>query len=765
MKIFVFILFTFIAGCLGAQTTGKIVNTAREPVGYANVVFSTKADTSFLAGTITNEKGIFVVPEIAYNRQDEIQVRISCLGYQTQQINFSGLGKEAIVLQEDTLILDEVVVKASKQPYKMEQGVLSANVENSPLSRLGTANDVLGKLPLVTGKDGAFTVFGKGTPLIYINRRKVRDKSELMLLTSKEIKEITIQTTPDTEYDATVGAVIQITTLRPEGEGWSGSLYTLAGQGAYFNGFVSASLNYRVKKWDFFISSAYNRDNRKNRSEQQQAFKFDGREVKYASLQKQHIQGNNYFPALGINFMPNAHHSLGVSYKGVFAHTTLPSTLDITTLSYQATNAAYQKQTSLNKNDNHQHVFNGYYSGRWNDRFQLDITADAVTGAQELAQHTSFEGETNAPIHIASEASFDVYSGKVVMEYTPTVGTFRWGAEYIHTSFAQSYHIDRTDLGLNDESNQSLQNRFSAFASYRTRMNAWRLNAGLRYEHIKGRYYSTETLRKDQSPEYNYFFPSLSLSYEPTGYQMTLSYLPRITYPSYTQLRNFAQYVSPFIYESGNPDLKSVLRHVAQLSFMWKNLLVMSSYSLSKRTIYPLMYVHENQPVILRVYDNLSTMNTANLVASYSLEVGIWKPAWEVGVSKQWLKMARLTYNTPRWNYTWQNSFTLPLGYTLRIDFVGSSKGHGRLSYYNKHSASLDVNLSKSFGLWDVRLDVNDLLRTAGQRWDTLFDSIRWSEDKYYDSRSIQISLSFRFNSTNQRYKGQTENDEINRIH
>lgn len=764
MRSFVFLLFVFIAGNLSGQTTGKIVNTAQEPVEYANVVFSTQADTLFLAGTITNEKGIFVVPETMYNRPEEILVRISCLGYRTEEIPFSAWNREAIVLQADVRELEEVVVKAVKQPYQMEEGVLSADVKNSPLSRLGTANDVLGKLPLVTGKDGAFTVFGKGTPLIYIDHRRVRDPSELMLLPSEKIKEITVQTTPDAEYDATAGAVIRITTLRPRGEGWSGSVYTLAGQGLYFNGFVSASLNYRIKKWDFFVSGAYNRDNRENRSDQQQSFIYDGRELAYASQQKQHIQGNNHFPEAGVNFKPNNRHSLGVSYKGIFARTTLPSTLDITTLSYQAPPTVYQKQASLNKNDNHQHVFNGYYSARWADRFLLDITADAVTGAQDLSQCTSFAGNTNAPIHIASDASFDVYSGKVVMEYTPSAATFRWGAEYIYTSFAQSYHIDRTDLGLDDQANQSLQNRFSAFASCRTRINAWRLNAGIRYEHIKGRYYSNDILRKEQSPEYNYFFPSISLSYEPKSCRMTLSYIPRITYPNYTQLRNFAQYVSPFIYESGNPDLKPVLRHVAQCSFLWKNLLIMSSYSLNKRTIYPLMYVHENQPVILRVYANLNTMHTANFVASYALAIGIWKPAWEAGVTKQWLETAGLAYHTPRWTYKWQNRFTLPLGYSLRLDLVGYSKGHSRLSYYDKHSVSLDVNLSKSFGPWDVNLDVNDLLRTAGQRWNTQYNAIRWREDKYYDSRSIQISLSFRFNATDRRYKGQTDNDELNRI-
>ena len=764
MKTFIFFIFISFTGNLFCQTSGKIVNSHKEPVEYANVVFSNRSDTLFLAGTITNEKGIFILPEINQRDKNEVLIRISCLGYQTKEMPLSDLGQSPIVLTEEIKTLEEVVVKAHVSPYKMQQGVLWADVKNSRLSVLGTANDVLSKLPLITGKDGNITVFGKGAPLIYINNRVVRDKSELMLLSSKDIKNIAIQTTPDAEYDATVGAVIKITTLRPQGEGWSGSVYTLAGQGNYFNGLVSASLNYRFKQWDFFVSGAYNRDHRKNRSDQQQSFWYDQTEWSYASRQQQQIKGNNYFPGAGVNFTPNNRHALGISYKGVFAHTTLPSTLDIATRFSLSDYAAHQQQISLNKNDNHQHIFNGYYSTRWGERFKLDITGDAVTGGQDLSQHTSFTEKNNLPIHIDSDASFDVYSAKAVMEYTPAFGTFRWGTEYIHTTFTQSYSIDRTDIGLEDHSNKSLQNRFSAFASYRTQINTWKLNAGLRYEHINGRYYNNAVLQKEQSPEYDYLFPSLSLSYEPEPCQLTLSYHPRITYPSYTQLRNFAQYISPFIYESGNPDLKPVLRHVAQLSFMKKNLFLMASYSLNKRTIYPVMYVREDRPVIMRVYDNLNTMHGVNFVASYSLGVGFWKPTWEAGITKQWLKIEGLDYNTPRWSYKWQNSFTLPRGYYVRLDFVGSSKGYARLAYYDKHTGSLDFSLAKSFGPWDINLAVNDLLQTAGQRWNTVYHSIRWEEDKQYDSRSIQISLSFRFNSTNRRYKGQTNNDELNRI-
>ncbi|MFR3187598.1 MAG: hypothetical protein ACLTOV_13870 [Phocaeicola sp.] len=46
-------------------------------------------------------------------------------------------------------------------------------------------------------------VFGAGTPEIYINGRKVRDKSELDQLASDNIKSVEVVNNPGSRYDAT----------------------------------------------------------------------------------------------------------------------------------------------------------------------------------------------------------------------------------------------------------------------------------------------------------------------------------------------------------------------------------------------------------------------------------------------------------------------------------------------------------------------------------------------------------------------------------
>ena len=93
-----------------------------------------------------------------------------------------------------------------------------ATVENSVLKEAGTANEVLKRLPSVSGNDGDYSVFGKGKAVIYINNREVRDPSELDKLNSADIRDVEIITNPGARYDASVKAVIRINTIRKAGD-------------------------------------------------------------------------------------------------------------------------------------------------------------------------------------------------------------------------------------------------------------------------------------------------------------------------------------------------------------------------------------------------------------------------------------------------------------------------------------------------------------------------------------------------------------------
>ena len=89
------------------------------------------------------------------------------------------------------------------------------------LEKAGTAENLLNKIPNVTAQDGIITVFGRGTPEVYINGRKVRNWQELDQLSSDNIKSVEVVSNPGARYDASVKAVIRIITKKIAGEGIS----------------------------------------------------------------------------------------------------------------------------------------------------------------------------------------------------------------------------------------------------------------------------------------------------------------------------------------------------------------------------------------------------------------------------------------------------------------------------------------------------------------------------------------------------------------
>ena len=66
-------------------------------------------------------------------------------------------------------------------------------------------------------------MFDRGTPIYYINNRRVRNTAELTDLLPSNIKNVEVITSPGVQYPAGTGAVIRITIHRPQGEGWSGT--------------------------------------------------------------------------------------------------------------------------------------------------------------------------------------------------------------------------------------------------------------------------------------------------------------------------------------------------------------------------------------------------------------------------------------------------------------------------------------------------------------------------------------------------------------
>ena len=111
--------------------------------------------------------------------------------------------------------LDEVVVTAQRKYTKSTARGLKVSMSGNPLSKIGSATDAIMQMPLIDGSAGFISVLGKGTPVIYINGRKMMNSSELSNLKSSDLASVEIVTNPSAEYGSDVSAVILIKTKQP----------------------------------------------------------------------------------------------------------------------------------------------------------------------------------------------------------------------------------------------------------------------------------------------------------------------------------------------------------------------------------------------------------------------------------------------------------------------------------------------------------------------------------------------------------------------
>ncbi len=237
--------------------TGTIIDEQGQPVAYANITLLHPSDSTILCGGVSNEAGLFVIPYEA----DKVLARISYVGYKTVYRLCDKPEAGIISLKPDNYTLNGVVVQGERPKMKLQGNSLVMNVEGTVMSRLGTAEDVLSRVPTISKKGETFEILGKGTPLIYINSRKINDMNELRNIQSDNIRSVEVVQNPGARYDATVNSVIVIRTKRAAGEGLGVELASWSRKGEGYANNERINLTYRKGKLELFanIFGAYNK--------------------------------------------------------------------------------------------------------------------------------------------------------------------------------------------------------------------------------------------------------------------------------------------------------------------------------------------------------------------------------------------------------------------------------------------------------------------------------------------------------------------------
>jgi hypothetical protein len=739
---------------------GIVIDENDQPIEFANVVLYLLPDSLMINGTITGIKGQFSLQtEITTNAF----LQISFIGYETRTAEVKPL--QTIVLKAENTQLGEVVIHGSRKVFKIENGNIVANVKNTVLETLTNANEVIAQLPFVSGKDDDFTVFGKGKPVVYINNRLVRDNKELEQLSPGNIKNIQVIMSPGAAYDATAKAVIKIITEKPVGEGLSGMLYVRGQQASVFSGGEYISLNHRTGAWDIFGSAFYNHHKYKTDFDATQHMLLPGNEQQQIYKNNEKAGYNSLNSVIGLNFNPNKKHSTGIRYTNLDTKWWGNISNDIKHTGNNISEKILQESSSSSPRNTHS--VNAYYNGVLTEKLSVNIHSDVVTGNEEDNMDAFYTQSPNEILRTKGTRDYNLYAAKGILSYAVENEVLDLGTEYSHTRVLQTYNINDPELGIENTNDKAIQNRTALFVAYQRQMGKIGLNAGIRYENIVMDYFQNNIKNEEQSKKYNKFFPNISLLYANDHFQTTVGFERKVLYPSYNQLKSNVQYSSPFIYESGNPLLQPQIENLFSAMFTWKALQAMIGYSINEDAMQPIPQQFKDEPIILLRDENVKRSRSANVGLSYSPAIGIWRPQFESGIMWQRLDLEDIekNYNKPIFSGKWFNTFSFPQKWTLRVDASGRSAGHSGVAFMQA-SWGIDLKVAKKF-LQDrlsLQFAANDIFKTNTVKWEMDYGKINMLYDKNIDSRSVSLTVTYRFNSTTNKYKGQQASDEINRL-
>ena len=740
---------------VAANFTGRVVDEEGEPFAFANVVLLSPIDSAFVSGTMTDDSGVFSLSAEPLS----VVVKISYIGYETKCVAATPGDLGTIQLRPAITTLGEVTVTAARPVFKLTTEGIKTDVENTLLSKVGSANDVLKNLPGVQKKADGIEVFGKGTPLIYINGRELRNKSELDQIKSEDIQRVELITNPGAKYKADVEAVILIKTKRPQGEGFSFGTQASYYQGENMDLALGVNWNYRHGGLDVFGSEWYNED----RWGQNDYLRFDvqadttwilDEQLKSKSLAR------SIYSSLGVNYVLNDNHSMGMRYdtKWWFKNRDRGSMLaDVT-----ANGDFYDHLVNTvehNTKSNMPHTLNAYYNGRVG-KTSIDVNVDYMFYKDRKSQYNDeVSQERDSRIVTAlSVVRNRLVAGKLVLSWPLLGGNLQAGSEVSDTHRNDDY--SNPENIVPSSFTEQREHNYAFFVEYARPLPFGQLRIGLRNENVCSDYYSMGARMAEQSRTYHHFFPSMGLSAQTGPVQIMLNYAMKIQRPYYWQLNGSVSYGNRFTWESGNPALKPSINNQVGLMARWQWVTLMVEY---RHTTDPIINVGREVPgseaTTLITRDNIANSDKMRLMLNFSPQFGIYQPQLSLGMVKDWIKIPTpvgyISPERPLFLVQFNNNIKLLPSLTASANLDIISKGDQENVSLTRAGVTLDVSVTKTF--FNDRLSVKVAghnLLDAQERVRLRYGLRNMYQESHRDSRELEVTVKYKFNAAGSKWRG-----------
>nr|WP_320059720.1 outer membrane beta-barrel family protein [uncultured Bacteroides sp.] len=750
------------------KITGKVIGADNE-----GIIYRVKVEYSGSKRAVT---GSFYDPnfEIALDSLGDIRLTISSDGYETYQTQktlqpaTNDLG--GVTLYKKTVQLEEVVVKAKKN--EIEHNGTNYTIRNIQGTHIGDAGNLVDMLKWTPGiivtNESNISVAGAGEPIIYINDRKITDKSELSMLSSTDVNKIEVIKEPDARYKNGTNSVVKIYLKKQLkdhlGVIVSNSLeiarkYTerpsinLSGKSGIVSG--NASFTYRKSKQqsydEYMTTITHSADNI----------------FKNSSKGGYGVDMDTYMLFGGLNFTFSPKSTLGIQYSGSFTDVKKDSSHNIH-IDNNGT-VTPKKETSEGTENRKYHSVSTSYTWNRNDHSTLTLIADYAYRNNDIFNEIKETNLNTNKIYLTptiNSTDYKIYTFNG--DYSFKIGkkdNEQIGLEAGNTNNNSGSTISEVPQNI-DRTNQWL----AAYATFSRGWGKFNISLGLRYEYD---YTDTKAAENSESitlkKSYSNLFPNVRIAYKRKEREVySISYRKTINRPSFSQLSPVVNYEDSLHYWTGNPLLKPSFTNRFSLAANISNLTLSTSYYYITNPIISI-YGHDdaNPNILVNRPENINHSQSWDIGVEYSLSLD------KINLSTY----GYLTYDLIKYPYlgeeTLYKSLYASLGGNVSYNFYRNFDLFANTHYMSpwrdgtkKMGYFINTNLGISGRFFKDKLYVSiqgeDLFaKSVTPYWTNNYGDTEYWRRNRYDTRGVNFTLRYTFNSVKTNFKSKSGNQKI----
>lgn len=762
------------------QTTvsGTVHEPDGEAVAVANVRILTAADSSLVAGTLTDDDGAFAFEAIDAGTY---LLYVSLIGYEDALTDLRLDGRASrdlgvIRLRPTTLGMDEVVVSARRTLIEQKPDRLVINVASSVTSAGRSALEVLARSPgvVVDHRSGTVSLTGKEGVNVMVNGRTRYVPADGLVdflsgLRADNIERIELITSPPASFEAEGNAgFINIVLKESTGAGLNGAVGLSGGLG--FGRRANGNANVTYDRRRLTVHGTYSGGLVLN---QEQAFMYRclaaGESVVETptSLDREPVT-HRHDARLAVEWALDDKTSVG----GIASAYSRLWDLDAVNRTVVRRGDVDVTQVRSDKNEIHrtQHLLGNLHLDR-------DIGDEASLGADlDLAYYYDhnpteyrnlttdlanasvsrdrIESEKRTPLRIlAAEADYAASPAEHVEVAAGVKSAF---SAFKNTTGYQGAEVSQLirDLGVTSGSSMT-EDILAAYSEVIVKPDTLTtLRAGLRYELTDMDLQSNEG-EPIVDRRYGSFFPSIAYSRVLGGRRtVNASYTRRVTRPSFRNLALALYFYDPYAVLMGNPALRHAIVNMLKLDFSVGDLLTSVQYAWEDHSIAPFQNridPEQNFQVVLP--ENIRGRHQLIGMLAFPFQLTDWWTS-QNSLTARWEQVSgfssetEVSHDRPSFRLTATQNLSLP--FDLDLEVSGYYQSAMLLGLMTQEPAWIvDLGLRRPFhgGRGALTLTLNNVFDSGsiaayqGSRREPIYLYWDWKAARRY----VQLTYSLRF--------------------